>query len=174
MATALVLGRAGHTVHDVTLLGHTSTQIALALENARAYEEVTDRNARLIDEKQYLERELHNEFAEIIGTSVALRRVLKAVKTVAATDSTVLILGETGTGKELVAHAIHNLSNRRSRTFVRMSAAAMSSPDESPAAGHSRRRIDTGRCSTPTTPPSDNQTSCSTTFRSSRTFPGQR
>ena len=111
--------------NDVTLLGHTSAQIAIALENARAYEEVTDRNAQLIDEKQYLERELHNEFAEIIGTSVALRRVLKSVKTVAPADSTVLLLGETGTGKELIAHAIHNLSQRRDRTFVRMSVAAM-------------------------------------------------
>ena len=79
----------------------------------------------MIDEKQYLERELHNEFAEIIGTSAALRRVLKSVKTVAPTDSTVLLLGETGTGKELIAHAIHNLSQRRDRTFVRMNAAAM-------------------------------------------------
>jgi formate hydrogenlyase transcriptional activator len=111
--------------HDVTLLGHASVQIAIALQNARDYEEVNDRNTRLIEEKEYLERELHDEFAEIIGTSVALRRLLKAVKTVAPTDSTVLLLGETGTGKELVAHAIHNLSQRRSRTFVRMSAAAM-------------------------------------------------
>jgi formate hydrogenlyase transcriptional activator len=79
----------------------------------------------LIDEKQYFERELHHEFAEIIGTSAALRNVLKSVKTVASADSTVLLLGETGTGKELIAHAIHNLSQRRERTFVRMSVAAM-------------------------------------------------
>jgi formate hydrogenlyase transcriptional activator len=110
---------------DVTLLGQTSAQIAIALENARAYEEVTEHNAQLADEKQYLERELHNEFAEIIGTSTALRRVLKSVKTVAPTDSTVLLLGETGTGKELIAHAIHQRSQRRDRTFVRMNAAAM-------------------------------------------------
>ena len=110
---------------DVTLLGQTSAQIAIALENARAFAEVTDRNAQLIDEKQYFERELHHEFAEIIGTSAALRTVLKSVKTVAPADSTVLLLGETGTGKELIAHAIHNLSPRRDRTFVRMNAAAM-------------------------------------------------
>ena len=124
---------------DVTLLGHTSAQIAIALENARAYEDVTDRNAQLIDEKQYLERELHDEFAEIIGTSVALRRVLKSVKTVAPADSTVLILGETGTGKELIAHAIHNLSPRRDRTFVRMNVAAMpASLLESELFGHEK------------------------------------
>jgi len=111
--------------NDVTLLGYTSVQIAMALQNARTYEEVTDRNAHLVDEKQYFERELHKEFAQIIGTSVALRRVLKSVKTVASTDSTVLLLGETGTGKEAIAHAIHNLSLRRDRTFVRMSAAAI-------------------------------------------------
>ena len=113
------------SAHDVTLLGHTSAQIALALENARAFEEVTNRNAQLIDEKQYLERELHNEFSEIIGTSAPLRAVLKSVETVAPADSSVLLLGETGTGKELIAHAIHNLSPRRNRTFVRMSVAAM-------------------------------------------------
>jgi formate hydrogenlyase transcriptional activator len=110
---------------DVKLLGYTSAQIAIAIENARAYESMVSLNAQLIDEKQYLELELGHEFAEIVGNSLALRRVLKAVKTVAATDTTVLLLGETGTGKELLARAIHNLSRRRDRTFVRMSAAAL-------------------------------------------------
>jgi formate hydrogenlyase transcriptional activator len=110
---------------DVTLLGHTSAQIALAVENARAYERIAHLNAQLIDEKQYLEGELGQEFAEIVGASPALRRVLRAVKTVAPTDSTVLLLGETGTGKELVARAIHARSPRHERTFVRMSAAAL-------------------------------------------------
>jgi formate hydrogenlyase transcriptional activator len=124
----LYVGSAGpdaFSQDDVTLLGQTSAQIAIALENAHAYGKVADRNAQLIDEKQYFERELHREFAEIIGTSAALRRVLASVKTVAPTDSTVLLLGETGTGKELIAHAIHNLSQRRDRTFVRMNVAAM-------------------------------------------------
>ncbi len=110
---------------DVNLLGHTSVQMAIAIENARAYEAMVDLNAHLIDEKQYLELELGHEFAEIVGKSLALRRILKAVKTVAPTDTTVLLLGETGTGKELLARAIHNLSRRRDRTFVRMSAAAL-------------------------------------------------
>jgi formate hydrogenlyase transcriptional activator len=113
------------TGDDVALLGHTSAQIAIAIENARAYETIVKLNAHLIDEKHYLELELGQEFADIVGNSLALRKALKAVKTVAPTDSTVLILGETGTGKELLARAIHNLSKRRDRTFVRMSAAAL-------------------------------------------------
>ena len=112
---------------DVMFLEQTSPQIAIAVENATAYEQVTGLNARLADEKQYLERELQQEFVEIVGRSPALRRVLKAVKTVAPTDSTVLLLGETGTGKELIARAVHTLSPRRERTFVRMSIAALPS-----------------------------------------------
>ena len=124
---------------DVTLLGQTSAQIAIALENARAYEQLTVQNAHLIDEKEYLERELLKEFTEIIGTSAALRKVLKAVKTVAPTDSTVLLLGETGTGKELIARAIHQLSPRHERAFVRMSVAAVPSTlFESELFGHER------------------------------------
>ena len=110
---------------DVTLLGHASTQIAIALENARAYERLASLNAQLADEKQYLELELQHEFGEIVGTSPALRNVLSAIKTVAPTDTTVLLLGETGTGKELFARAIHRLSARRDRPFVRTSVAAL-------------------------------------------------
>jgi formate hydrogenlyase transcriptional activator len=124
---------------DVTLLGQTSAQIAIAVENARAYQEMTRLNAQLVDEKQYLERELHREFADIVGKSPALRGLLKAVKTVAPTDSTVLLLGETGTGKELIARAIHEHSPRRERTFVRMSVAALpSSLFESELFGHEK------------------------------------
>jgi len=110
---------------DVTLLGHTSAQIAIALENARAYERLASLNAQLIGEKHYLERELQQEFGEIVGASPALRDVLKAIKTVAASDTTVLLLGETGTGKELFARAVHRLSPRRDRTFVRTNVAAL-------------------------------------------------
>ncbi len=124
---------------DVTLLGHSSAQIAIAIENARAYQRVVKLNAQLIDEKQYLEGELQNEFADIVAISPALRRILKAVETVAPTDTTVLILGETGTGKELIARSIHNLSPRRAHTFVRTSVVALpSSLLESELFGHEK------------------------------------
>ena len=108
----------------MSLLGHTSAQVAIAIENARAYERIAGLNAQLTDEKQYLELELRHEFGNIVGSSAALRKILKSVETVARTDSTVLLLGETGTGKELIARAIHELSPRRERSFVRMSVAA--------------------------------------------------
>jgi len=81
----------------------------------------------LEDEKLYLEEEIRTEynFEEIIGSSSALKRVLQEVETVAATDSTVLIYGETGTGKELIARAIHNLSPRRERTLVKVNCGAI-------------------------------------------------
>jgi formate hydrogenlyase transcriptional activator len=124
---------------DVVLLGHTSAQIAIAIANARAYERITTLNAKLADEKEYLERDLRQEFSEIVGTSQALTKVLSAVKTVAPTDSTVLLLGETGTGKELIARGIHELSTRRDRTFIRMNAAALpASLFESELFGHER------------------------------------
>jgi formate hydrogenlyase transcriptional activator len=124
---------------EIALLGQASAQVAIAVENARAYEELAGVNARLTDEKQYLERELDQQFDDIVGNSRALRKTLTAVKTVAPTDSSVLILGETGTGKELIARAIHNLSPRRERPFVRMNAAAMpASLFESELFGHEK------------------------------------
>jgi len=125
---ALYVGRAttvAFSEEDVALLGQASAQIAIAAENARAFEELAHANARLADEKHYLERELDQQFPEIIGRSLALRNTLTAVKTVAPTDSSVLILGETGTGKELIARAIHNLGVRSARPFIRMNAAAL-------------------------------------------------
>ena len=137
---------------DVTLLGQTSAQVAIAVENARAYQEMTRLNAQLADEKQYLERELHHEFSEIVGKSPALRGLLKAVKTVAPTDTTVLLLGETGTGKELIARAIHDHSPRRERTFVRMSVAALPPEFVRERAVWTRERRVHGRDSEPDRP----------------------
>jgi formate hydrogenlyase transcriptional activator len=124
---------------DVTLLEQASAQIAIAIDNARSYERIASLNARLIDEKQFLEHELQHELGEIVGASPTFRQVLKAVKTVAPTDSTVLLLGETGTGKELIARAIHDLSPRRGRTFVRTSVVALpANLLESELFGHER------------------------------------
>jgi formate hydrogenlyase transcriptional activator len=102
-------------------------QVAIALENALAYRRIEELNARLAEEKVYLEDEIRtdNRFEEIIGQSRALRAILKQVETVAPTDSTVMIYGETGTGKELLARAIHELSQRRQGTFVKLNCAAI-------------------------------------------------
>src|SRR6058998_1540095 len=112
---------------EVDLLAQVANQIAIAVENALAFREIDDLKKKLAEEKLYLEDEIRTEynFEEIIGESAALKRVLKQVETVAPTDSTVLIQGETGTGKELIARAIHNLSKRRERTFVKMNCAAI-------------------------------------------------
>jgi len=97
------------------------------MDNALAYGQIADLKDQLAQEKLYLEDEIRSEmnFDEIIGSSAVLRRVLQQVETVAPTDSAVLILGETGTGKELVARAIHNLSRRKDRTFVKLNCAAI-------------------------------------------------
>ncbi|WP_447975092.1 sigma 54-interacting transcriptional regulator [Nitrospira sp. Kam-Ns4a] len=118
---------AAFSPEDVDLLVQVATQVAIAVENALAHQEVSALKERLAKEKLYLEDEIRTQynFEEIIGDSPALRRVLKQVAVVAPTDSTVLILGETGTGKELLARAIHNLSARRERTFVKMNCAAI-------------------------------------------------
>jgi formate hydrogenlyase transcriptional activator len=112
---------------EIELLGQVAQQIALAVENALAHRKIVEFTDRLAKEKLYLEQEIRTEhnFEEIIGESPALKRVLKQVEIVAPTDSTALILGETGTGKELIARAIHNLSGRRARTFVKLNCAAI-------------------------------------------------
>ena len=112
---------------DVELLGQVAQQIAIAVENGLAFREIAELKEKLNTEKLYLEDEIRTEhnFEEIIGQSSALKQVLKQVEIVAPTDSTVLVQGETGTGKELVARAIHNLSGRRDRTFVKLNCAAI-------------------------------------------------
>jgi transcriptional regulator with GAF, ATPase, and Fis domain len=109
---------------EVELLGEVAKQIAIAVENAQAYRQISELKDRLAKENLYLEEEARTDhnFGEIVGDSAALRRVLKEVETVAPTGSTVLIRGETGTGKELVARALHDLSPRRERTFVKLTA----------------------------------------------------
>src|SRR3989441_1000001 len=115
------------TAADVDFLSQAAGQIAIAIENALAYREISELKDKLAQEKLYLEEEIRSEmnFAEIVGKSSALRKVLKRVETVAPTDSTVLIYGETGAGKELVARAIHDLSPRSSKPFVKLNCAAI-------------------------------------------------
>jgi formate hydrogenlyase transcriptional activator len=112
---------------DVDLLAQVANQIAIAVENALAYREIAELKNKLAEEKLYLEEEIRTEhnFEEVIGESVALKRALSQVETVAPTDSTVLVLGETGTGKEVIARAMHNLSRRRDGTFVKINCAAI-------------------------------------------------
>jgi formate hydrogenlyase transcriptional activator len=126
----LVLGKRGNDVYrkeDVDFLAQVANQIAIAVDNALSYRQVSELTDKLAQEKLYLEDEIRADayFEEIVGKSPELRRVLKLVETVAPTDSTVLIHGETGTGKELIARAIHNLSPRRSSTFVKLNCAAI-------------------------------------------------
>jgi formate hydrogenlyase transcriptional activator len=115
------------TPAESELLSQVAQQIAIAVENALVYQEIAALKERLSKEKLYLEEEIKTEynFEEIIGESVTLRKVLKQVEVVAPTDSTVLVLGETGTGKELIARALHDRSGRRERTFVKMNCAAI-------------------------------------------------
>lgn len=115
------------TSDEIELLSQVASQFAIAVENALAYQQITELKNKLTEEKLYLEEEIRTEhrFEEIVGDSMALRTVLKQVETVAPTDSTVLILGETGTGKELIARAIHRLSGRHQRTFVKLNCAAI-------------------------------------------------
>ncbi len=112
---------------DVEFLAEAAGQIAIAIENAMAYHEISQLKDKLTQEKLYLEEEIRSEmnFENIIGNSPALKHVLELVETVAPSDSTVLLLGETGTGKELIARAIHDRSRRNHRTFVKLNCAAI-------------------------------------------------
>lgn len=115
------------TPEQLEFLVQVSNQVAVAVENAIAFQQIEVLKDRLAQEKLYLEDEIRTEmnFEEIVGDSTSLRQVLQQVETVAPTDSTVLILGETGTGKELVARALHNRSRRKDRTFVKLNCAAI-------------------------------------------------
>ena len=112
---------------DIDFLTRASGQIAIAIENAMAYHEISELKDKLAQEKLYLEEEIRSEmnFENIVGSSPALKHVLELVETVAPSDSTVLLLGETGTGKELIARAIHDRSKRKDRTFVKLNCAAI-------------------------------------------------
>jgi formate hydrogenlyase transcriptional activator len=126
---------------DIDLLQQVSAQIAIAVENALAFKEIDALKNKLAEEKLYLEEEIRSEFnfEEIIGDAPSLKRALAQVEVVAPTDTAALILGETGTGKELIARAIHNLSPRRQRTFVKINCAAIPSGLlESELFGHER------------------------------------
>jgi formate hydrogenlyase transcriptional activator len=113
--------------HDADFLTEVAGQVAVAIENALAYREISELKDKLAQEKLYLEDEIRSElnFEHIIGSSPALKQVLDLVETVASSDSTVLLLGDTGTGKELIARAIHDHSRRKDRTFVKLNCAAI-------------------------------------------------
>jgi len=112
---------------DLALLNQVASQFAITLENQRAAAELEVLTQRLTQERKYLDGEISekNEFAEIIGNSPALRQVLDQVATVAGSEATVLLLGETGTGKELIARAIHRMSRRKDESFIKVNCAAI-------------------------------------------------
>lgn len=117
----------GFDREETEFLSQVAQQVAIGLENALAYGEIAELKDKLAQEKLYLEDEIRGEmdFEGIVGQSSALRHVLNLVETVAPSDSTVLLLGETGTGKELIARAIHERSRRKERTFVKLNCAAI-------------------------------------------------
>ena len=110
---------------DLAFLEQVARQVAIAVENALDYEKAMKDRDKETKQRLYLEEEIRAEFGEIVGESPALKSALNLVSVVAPTDSSVLILGETGTGKELIARAIHNLSSRRERAFVKLNCAAI-------------------------------------------------
>jgi len=126
---------------DSMFLMGVASQVTLAIENMLAYEEIAALKARLEQENIYLQEEIRTEhnFEEIVGQSAAVRKALQAVETVAPTGATVLILGETGTGKELVARAVHNLSPQKDKPLVKVNCAALASTlIESELFGHEK------------------------------------
>jgi formate hydrogenlyase transcriptional activator len=143
LGTFAVLSRleAAFVPRDANILAQLANQVAIAVGNAVAFRKITDLRDRVSLEKQYLENEIYaeNRFADIVGESSGLRQVLNEVAIVAPTDTTVLIQGETGTGKELLARAIHRLSPRKDRAFIKLNCAAI--PDgllESELFGHEK------------------------------------
>ena len=110
---------------DVAFLDQVARQVAIAVENGLNYQKAMEDRDKEATHRSYLEEELRADFGAIIGESPALQTALNLVSVVAPTDSSVLILGETGTGKELIARAIHNLSSRRQRAFVKLNCAAI-------------------------------------------------
>ena len=141
---ALAFGRhelVTYTAEEVDFMGEVAKLVAVAVENATAFHEIAQLRNKLAQERLYLESEIRNEnpFEDVIGDSPALRHALQQVEIVAGTDSTVLLLGETGTGKELIARAIHDRSRRRERTLVKINCAAIPSGLlESELFGHER------------------------------------
>lgn len=126
----LAIGRTLEHPYDpdeIEFLSQVAGQIAIAVDNALAYDEISKLRDKLAQEKVYLEEQIRSElgFEQIIGGSTALKHVLELVETVAPSDSTVLLLGETGTGKELIARAVHERSRRKGRTFVKLNCAAI-------------------------------------------------
>jgi formate hydrogenlyase transcriptional activator len=117
------------SVTDIELVQQVAAQVAIAVENALAFKEIDALKDKLAEEKLYLEEEIRSafNFEEIVGDSPAIRRALAQVELVAPAGTTVLILGETGTGKEVIARAVHNLSPRKERTFVKVNCAAIPS-----------------------------------------------
>ena len=126
----VVIGRTTEipfTEEEIEFLTQVAGPIAIAVENALAYEEISELRDKLAQEKLYLQEEIRSEmgFEQIIGSSASLKHVLQMVETVAPSDSTVLLLGETGTGKELIARAVHDHSRRNQRIFVKLNCAAI-------------------------------------------------
>ncbi|HXW93458.1 MAG TPA: sigma 54-interacting transcriptional regulator [Terriglobales bacterium] len=123
--SALKRSEKAFTKDDVAFLEQVARQVAIAVENALDYERAIKDKEKETRQRLYLEEEIRAEFGEIVGESPALKTTLDLVSVVAPTDSSVLILGETGTGKELIARAIHNRSSRRERAFVKLNCAAI-------------------------------------------------